>query len=71
LVNYIQATMYDPSSSQKAQITFRGSSEEPQAFDCGEIIGLIGGALTAFDIPAIGQGAAGIASAVCPAAIGS
>ncbi|KAI1855259.1 hypothetical protein JX266_000124 [Neoarthrinium moseri] len=67
LVNYIQATMYDPSHSQKAQVTFSAKSDEPKAFSCGATIGLIGGALTAFSFPAMGHGAAGIANALCAA----
>ncbi|KAF3770824.1 hypothetical protein M406DRAFT_67192 [Cryphonectria parasitica EP155] len=47
LVNYIQATMYDDQSNQKAQVTFNGASEDPQGLDCDSILGVISDALGA------------------------
>ena len=41
MVNYMQVTMYDDDSNQKAQITMNGSSEPDSEFGCATLLGLM------------------------------
>ena len=65
-MNYVHATMYDGDQDQKGEVTFKGESKADK-FNCAGTIGVIAGALTAFNFPPMAQGVTGIANAVCAA----
>jgi hypothetical protein len=67
-VNYVQGTLYNAKQEMMAQITFSGASQNTNPFSCTNVIGLITGAISGFDIPVTLGGGAAIASAVCGAA---
>jgi hypothetical protein len=71
MVNYIQATMYDDQSNQKAQITMNGSSEPDSAFPCDTFFGIINGAATAVEVAPPVAGALAIIQVICDIATGS
>jgi hypothetical protein len=55
IANFIQATLFGKDSSVKAQMTFQGSSVEPQSFDCESFLGGIQDALGAIPLGDIGD----------------
>jgi hypothetical protein len=69
MANYIQATIYDDTSSQKGQITMSAASE-PDAFDCNSFVTAMNGAATGLDLDPPIQGATVLASLIC-LAVGS
>ena len=64
MANYIQATIYDDTSSQKAQVTMSATSESDD-FDCDSLLGTMGAAATALDLDPPVQGAIAFASVLC------
>lgn len=69
MANYIQATIYDDTSSQKGQITMTAESQ-PDAFDCSSFMTAMSGAATGLDLAPPVQGAVTLLSLVCLAAGG-
>jgi hypothetical protein len=70
MANWIQATMYDDTSSQKAQITMSASSQSAD-FDCGTVLGAMNGLATGLDLAPPVVAATVFAQVVCAAASGS
>jgi hypothetical protein len=67
-VNFVQATMYDDQSNQKAQVTMNGSSQEDEAFPCDTLLGAMNAGVTALDFAPPVAGALALAQVVCDAA---
>jgi hypothetical protein len=71
MVNFIEATMYDNQSNQKAQIIMNGSSEPDSDFPCDTVLGLLNGAAAAVDVAPPVAGALAIVQVGCDILTGS
>lgn len=70
MANYIQATLYDDTSSQKGQITMSATSESDN-FDCDAFFGAMNGAATSLDLAPPIVGATVFAQIICDAIEGN
>ena len=69
MADWIQATMYDDTHSQKAQITMSASSQSAD-FNCETVLGTMNGVATGLELAPPIVGATIIAQVVCDAVTG-